>query len=66
MTLHTETKHRFTLSNNFDIKLSKGTHWSKEIALRKGFISKEEVLENIKQYKNNEYFAYVKSVISQL
>lgn len=35
MTLHTETKPRFILSNNFDNKLSKGTHWSKEIALRK-------------------------------
>lgn len=35
MTLHTETKPRFILSNNFDNKLSKGIHWSKETALRK-------------------------------
>ena len=37
-----------------------------EIALRMGFISKEEVLKNIKPYKNNEYFSYVKTVIKKL
>ena len=51
-----------TIEENQGIKIA----CLEEIALRKGFISKEEVLENIKQYKNNEYFAYVKSVISQL
>ncbi|MBQ2871122.1 glucose-1-phosphate thymidylyltransferase RfbA [bacterium] len=51
-----------TIEDNQGIKIA----CLEEIALRKGFISKEEVLENIKQYKNNEYFAYVKSVISQL
>ena len=37
-----------------------------EIALRMGFISKEEVLKNIKEYQNNEYFLYVKKVISSI
>ena len=51
-----------TIEDNQGIKIA----CLEEIALRKGFITKEEVLENIKTYKNNEYFAYVKSVIAQL
>ena len=33
-----------------------------EIALRNGWISKEQVLENIKNYKNNEYFEYIRQL----
>ena len=33
-----------------------------EIAIRNGWITKEEVLENIKNYKNNEYFEYIRQL----
>jgi len=33
-----------------------------EIALNNGWITKEQVLENIKNYKNNEYFDYVRDL----
>ena len=33
-----------------------------EIALRNGWISKEQVMENIKNYNNNEYFEYVRQL----
>lgn len=51
-----------TIEENQDIKVA----CLEEIALRMGFISKEAVLENIKPYKNNEYFSYVKKVIEHL
>lgn len=51
-----------TIEENQGIKIA----CLEEIALRMGFISKEEVLNNIKPYKNNEYFSYVKKVIKQL
>lgn len=51
-----------TIEENQDIKVA----CLEEVALRMGFISKEEVLENIKPYKNNEYFSYVKKVIEHL
>ncbi|MBR6721929.1 glucose-1-phosphate thymidylyltransferase RfbA [bacterium] len=51
-----------TIEENQDIKVA----CLEEIALRMGFISKEKVLENIKPYKNNEYFSYVKKVIKHL
>ena len=47
-----------TIEENQGIKIA----CLEEIALRKGFISKEEVLEYIKNYKNNEYFSYVKNI----
>ena len=50
-----------TIEENQGIKIA----CLEEIALRMGFISKEEVLNNIKPYKNNEYFSYVKKVIKQ-
>ncbi len=37
-----------------------------EIAINQGFISVDEVLKNIKQYKNNKYFSYVKKVAESL
>lgn len=33
-----------------------------EIALHNGWISKNQVLENIKNYKNNEYFEYIRQL----
>ena len=51
-----------TIEENQDIKVA----CLEEVALRMGFISKEEVLKNIKPYKNNEYFSYVKKVIKHL
>ena len=51
-----------TIEENQDIKVA----CLEEVALRMGFISKEEILENIKPYKNNEYFSYVKKVIEHL
>ena len=47
-----------TIEENQGIKIA----CLEEIALRKGFISKEAILENIKDYKNNEYFSYVKNI----
>lgn len=51
-----------TIEDNQGIKIA----CLEEIALRMGFISKEQVLKNIEKYKNNEYFSYVKHVISNL
>lgn len=51
-----------TIEDNQGIKIA----CLEEIALRKGFISKEKVLENIKNFKNNEYFNYVKNVIKSI
>lgn len=47
-----------TIEDNQGIKIA----CLEEIALKMGFISKEKVLENIKNYKNNEYFLYVKKI----
>lgn len=44
-----------TIENNQGIKIA----CLEEIALRRGFISKEKLLENAKKYKKNEYFQYV-------
>jgi len=51
-----------TIEDNQGIKIA----CLEEIALRMGFISKEQVLSNIEKFKNNEYFSYVKHVISTL
>ena len=51
-----------TIEENQGIKIA----CLEEIAIRRGFISKDEVLENIKDYKNNEYFSYVKRVAKGL
>ena len=47
-----------TIEDNQGIKIA----CLEEIAMRMGFITKEKVLDNIKHYKNNEYFSYVKKV----
>ena len=51
-----------TIEDNQGIKIA----CLEEIALRMGFISKEQVLKNISKYKNNEYYSYVKRVIKGL
>ena len=51
-----------TIEENQGIKIA----CLEEIAIRRGFISRDEVLENIKDYKNNEYFSYVKRVAKGL
>lgn len=47
-----------TIEDNQGIKIA----CLEEIAMNMGFISKEAVLENIKNFKNNEYFSYVKRI----
>ena len=51
-----------TIEDNQGIKIA----CLEEIALRKGFITKEQVLSNISKYPDNEYFEYVKKVINEL
>ena len=47
-----------TIEENQGIKIA----CLEEIALFKGFIEKATVIENIKKYKNNEYYEYVKNL----
>ena len=49
-----------TIEDNQGIKIA----CLEEVALRMGFISKEDLYEKIKDYKNNEYYSYVKNVIA--
>lgn len=51
-----------TVEENQGIKIA----CLEEVALRMGFISKEQVLKNIKPFKNNEYYSYVKKVVKNL
>lgn len=51
-----------TIEDNQGIKIA----CLEEIALRMGFITKEKVLSNIKKFKNNEYYSYLKQVIKSL
>ena len=51
-----------TIEDNQGIKIA----CLEEIAMRMGFLPKEVVLENIKQYKNNEYYSYVRKVAQSL
>ena len=48
-----------TIEENQGIKIA----CLEEIALIKGFISKEQVAKNIEQFKNNEYYNYVKGLL---
>lgn len=50
-----------TIEENQGIKIA----CLEEIAYRKGFVTKEQLEEHIKPYKNNEYFNYVKRLISK-
>ena len=47
-----------TIEDNQGIKIA----CLEEIAMRMGFITAEEVLNNIKSYKTNEYYSYVKKI----
>ncbi len=50
-----------TIEENQGIKIA----CLEEVAFRMGFVHKEVLLENISGYKNNEYFEYVKKILSQ-
>ena len=50
-----------TIEDNQGIKIA----CLEEVALRMGFISKEDLYEKIKDYKNHEYYSYVKNVIAK-
>lgn len=51
-----------TIEDNQGIKIA----CLEEVAMRMGFISKNDVLQNIMKYSNNEYYSYVKSVINSI
>ena len=48
-----------TIEENQGVKIA----CLEEISYRMGFLSKKEILENIKEYKNNEYFEYVRNLV---
>ncbi len=48
-----------TIEENQGVKIA----CLEEIAFRMGFLTKEEILSQIKKYKNNEYYGYVKSLV---
>ena len=50
-----------TIEENQGIKIA----CLEEVAYRKGFVTKEQLEKHIKPYKNNEYFNYVKRLISK-
>ena len=47
-----------TIEENQGIKIA----CLEEIACIMGFLTKDEIMQNAKKYKNNEYFAYVKNI----
>ena len=47
-----------TIEENQGVKIA----CLEEVALRMGFITREEILENIKKFKNNEYYEYVRNL----
>ena len=51
-----------TIEENQGIKIA----CLEEIALRKGFINTEKIIEDIKKYPDNEYYSYVRKVIKDL
>ena len=48
-----------TIEDNQGIKIA----CLEEIAYSAGFLTKEEILNNIKEYKNNEYYKYVQNIV---
>lgn len=50
-----------TVEDNQGIKIA----CLEEVAYRMGFVTKEELMQNIEKYKNNEYFTYVKEVLNR-
>ena len=49
-----------TIENNQGIKIA----CLEEVAYRMGFVTKEHLQKQAEQYKNNEYFNYIKQIIS--
>ncbi len=47
-----------TIEENQGIKIA----CLEEIAYRKGFLSKEQIVQSASKYKNNEYFSYIKNI----
>lgn len=47
-----------TIEENQGIKIA----CLEEVALRMGFLSKEDVKRSSEKYKNNEYFSYVREL----
>lgn len=50
-----------TIEENQGIKIA----CLEEVAYRMGFVTKEFLLDNIKQFKNNEYFSYITRILEQ-
>ena len=50
-----------TVEDNQGIKIA----CLEEVAYRMGFVTKEELIQNIEKYKNNEYFTYVRGVLNR-
>lgn len=67
--LDTGTHDSMLQASNFvqSMELNKGVKISclEEIAVNHGFITAEEVIKNCKQYKNNDYYDYVRQVVKQ-
>ena len=67
--LDTGTHDSMLQASNFvqSMELNKGVKISclEEIAVNHGFIAADKVLENCKQYKNNDYYDYVRQVVKQ-
>lgn len=49
-----------TIEENQGVKIA----CLEEVACRMGFISKEELLKQVQTYKNNEYYEYIKMILS--
>lgn len=50
-----------TIEENQGIKIA----CLEEVAYRMGFLTKEEVLNQVKDFKNNEYYNYIKDIVSK-
>ena len=50
-----------TIEENQGIKIA----CLEEVAYRMGFLTKEEILNQVKDFKNNEYYNYIKEIISK-
>ncbi len=50
-----------TVEDNQGIKIA----CLEEVAYKMGFVTKEELIQNIEKYKNNEYFTYVREVLNR-
>ena len=53
--------YRYPLEENQGIKIA----CLEEVAYNMGFLTKEDIMEQIKDFKNNEYYDYVKRLVEQ-